>query len=444
MKLAVQRSTLQGRVAIPGSKSHTIRMVALAALAPGESEIAAPLVSADTLSAASTYTALGAPVDTSATTATATSAASDTTAATATTARWSVAGAAGRFTAPSNVLDVGNSGTTLRFALASAALLPAGAAVFTGDDQIRSRPNGPLLKSLNDLGAKAVSTRGTDRPPIVVQGRLAGGRTSMEVISSQYLSALLLAVPLADGDTEIEVTRLNERPYVEMTLQYLDSHGIEYQNHNWQRFTIPGRQAYQPFSARVPGDWSSATFFLVAGAILPGELELTGLDPADTQGDKAVVEMLRAMGAQIEMQQGLIRIRPGRLTGDELDLNATPDALPALAVAACFAQGETRLVNVPQARFKETDRIAVMAQELTKFGADVSELEDGLVIRGGKALHSAAVSGHDDHRVVMALSLAGMAIDGRTEIDTAQAVRITFPQYVDLMRSVGARCDMIP
>ncbi len=422
MKLSVTQSSLHGRLAIPASKSHTIRAVVLAGLAEGDSEIIAPLDSADTRSAADCYRAMGARIEYGPT--------------------WRIRGTGGNLQAPEKAIDVGNSGTTLRFAMGSAALLAKGAAQLTGDAQIRSRPVGPLLRSLNDLGAKCTSTLGNDKAPVIIEGRLRGGRTAIEAVTSQYLSSLLINTPLADGDSEIEVTRLNERPYVEITLRWLDEQGISYERQGMERFRIKGGQAYRSFRKRVPADFSSATFFLCAGAILDADITLTGLDFSDAQGDKAVVEILQRMGADIEVADDEVRVRPGRLRGSQIDLNATPDALPALAVVGCFAEGQTRLFNVPQARLKETDRIAVMAQELTKMGAEIEELPDGLAIRPAK-LHSAELTGRDDHRVVMALSLAGMAVAGQTTIDTAEAVRITFPQYVRLMRHLGAKIETV-
>jgi len=202
MKLRASPSRLSGRVAIPGSKSHTIRAVAIASLAEGDSTIRAPLDSWDTRSAVACYRALGAHVDTSEPTC------------------WKVTGVAGKPRAPENVIDVGNSGLTLRTALGSAALLPAddGYAVFTGDAQIRRRPVGPLLACLRDLGAFAVSTCGNECVPAVVGGHLSGGTTSIAAVTSQYLSSLLLNAPLADGQTEIIVTQLNEQPFIQMTL----------------------------------------------------------------------------------------------------------------------------------------------------------------------------------------------------------------------------------
>ena len=193
--------------------------------------------------------------------------------------------------------------------------------------------------------------------------------------------------------------------------------------------------------APVPADFSSATFFLVAAAITGSELTLCGLDYLDTQGDKEVVNILKTMGAEVETGERYIRIRGGVLKGGEFDLNAMPDSLPALSVAGCFAEGETRLVNVPQARVKETDRIAVMCRELKKLGADIVERPDGLIIRKSR-LRGCAVHGHCDHRVVMALAVAGLAASGETVVSTAESASVTFPNFVDLMKKLGAEISV--
>jgi len=406
---------------MPGSKSHTIRAVAIASLAQGRSRIRAPLDSLDARSAVRAYRAFGATIDTS------------------DSRLWTIDGVGGEPRVPEDVIDVGNSGTSLRIAIGSAALLAAGVgeAVFTGDHQIRRRPVGPLLDCLLDLGAHGVSARRNGCVPAVVGGRLSGGHTAIDATNSQYLTSLLLNCPLGGGTTEIRVTKLGERPYVEMTLDWLDRQGIRYDNDNFERFVIPGSQTFRAFDRAVPADWSSATFFLVAGAMCDADITLTGLDVHDTQGDRAVVDYLRAMGARIDVTGDAVTVRRGDLRGVEIDLNATPDALPALAVAACFANGTTRLVNVEEARRKETDRIRVMATELRKLGGKVEELSDGLMIHGG-ALRGGDVSGHDDHRVVMALSLAGLAGTAPVTVDSAESAAVTFPNFVALMQSLGA------
>lgn len=423
MRLVCLQSRLSGAVDIPGSKSHTIRAVAVASLADGESRIESPLTSADTLAAVDAYRALGAEIDATR------------------PDLWVVHGFAGRPKAPADVIDVRNSGTTLRIATGSAALVSKGLAVFTGDHQIRRRPIGPLAQSLNDLGASVTSTLGNGCAPLVVGGRLRGGRTSIEAVSSQYLTSLLMACPLADGDSDIDVPLLNEAPYVEMTLDWLKHSGIRVERDELKWFRVPGGQQYRPFSRRVAADFSSATFFLAAGVLGDNDVLVRGLDMNDPQGDKAVIDYLRRMGARIDIQPDGIRVRPGELKGCEIDLNATPDALPMMAVVGCFALGKTSLVNVPQARLKETDRIAVMAAELSKMGAVIRERPDGLEIERSR-LRGTEVDGHHDHRVVMALAVAGSAVEGRTIIQTAEAMEVTFPTFVDCMSQLGGRLSL--
>jgi 3-phosphoshikimate 1-carboxyvinyltransferase len=227
-----------------------------------------------------------------------------------------------------------------------------------------------------------------------------------------------------------------------MTLQWLDAQQIRYGRDGYRSFRIYGRQAFGAFERQIPADWSSATFPICAAAVTDSDVVIRGVDARDVQGDKAVAAYLSAMGADMTECTDGLRVRGARLRGAALDLNATPDALPALAVVACCAQGATRIYNVAQARVKETDRIRVMAAELKKMGARIEELPDGLAIHQS-ALAGAAVQGHRDHRVVMALSIAGLAAEGTTTVDTAEAVAVTYPQYVSSMQALGARLRTI-
>ncbi len=425
MKLIVIKSRLKGTVAIPGSKSHTIRAVAIASLAGGQSLIHAPLDSSDTQAAVACYRALGAVIDAS------------------NPKLWKVTGTNGKITPPREIIDVGNSGTTLRIAIGSAALAPSGqTTTFTGDEQIQTRPVEPLIDSLNDLGAKCVSLKNNGKVPVEIAGKLAGGTTEIAAYTSQYLSSLLLCVPLASEDTQIDVTMLNEPGYVQMTLDWLDKQQIEYENQQMRQFRIRGNQSYRAFEDAVAADFSSATFFLCAAALIADEVTLLGLDFTDSQPDKAVVDYLKAMGADIRIEPDSVTVKASPLKGTEIDMNKTPDALPAMAVTAAFAEGTTRLLNVAQARSKETDRIKCMAEELKKMDVDVEELPDGLIIRGGKP-RPAELHGWADHRIVMALSLAGLCMDDECTIETAEAISVTFPDYVELMRSIGANMKVV-
>ena len=418
MKIISEKSCLRGEVLVPASKSHTIRAVTLAGLARGTSTIRNPLVSADSMAnvkAASLFGATCRLLDS-----------------------WEIEGVGGHPRIPDNVVDVSNSGTTLYFSMASAALAK-GMTVLTGDEQIVRRPVQPLLDGLKDLGAKACSTRGNGLPPVVVRGPMRGGRARLQGMISQYVSSLLIHCPLIEKDTRLEIEGVRETPYIRMTLEWLDRHDIRYEaSGDLTRFMIYGGQHYKGLDVRIPGDFSSATFFLVAGAIGDGDITLLGLEMDDVQGDKQVVDYLEAMGAKITLEKDGIRVRGGQLKGLELDLAQTPDALPAMAVAGCFARGKTTIRNVANARLKETDRIAVMAKELSRLGARVEERPDGLVVHESR-LRGCPVKGCGDHRVVMSLAVAGTAIPGITEIDSGEAIQVTVPNFVELMRGVGAR-----
>lgn len=273
--------------------------------------------------------------------------------------------------------------------------------------------------------------------PLPSGARSGGGATRVNGISSQFLTALLIASPLAPGDTEIFADNLNERPYVEITLDWLRRLGIRFEQKELDWFRVFGGQHYPAFERYLPADFSSATFPLCAAAITGSEILIRGLDFDDHQGDKAVFDYLERMGAQMKTTPEGIWVKAATLKGIDIDMNNTPDALPAMAVTACFAEGTTRLLNVPQARLKECDRIAAATTELKKMGAQVEELADGMIIHHSR-LKGTEVHGYDDHRMVMALAIAGLAAEGETVVDTAESASVTYPTFVEDMRTLGA------
>ncbi len=426
MNLRISRSArVDGTVVIPGSKSHTIRALFIASLADGESIIRAPLRSKDAASALSACRAFGAEITDEAD-------------------RFRVRGFGGKPNVPDDVVDVGNSGTTMNFSIGTAALA-RGISVLTGDEQIRRRPVDPLIHALNELGIDARSTKDNGKPPVVIDGARREGssrRCEVDANVSQYLSSLLIHAPLFEADTDIDVIRLSEAPYVEMTLWWLDKLGIRYENDSFEHFHIYGNQRYHPFDITIPGDFSSATFFAVLAAASCSKISMKNLDMTDVQGDKEVLRMLERMGARVSVEKDGVSVAGGTFTGMEIDLNSTPDAICAMAVAGCFAEGETRIVNVPQARLKETDRISVMTKELAKMGADIEELDDGLIVRHSR-LKGAELNGHGDHRVVMSLAVAGMLAEGVTTISGAEAAGVTFPEFVGLARDCGGKIETV-
>jgi 3-phosphoshikimate 1-carboxyvinyltransferase len=346
-------------------------------------------------------------------------------------------GIGGDFSLGTDHIDMGNSGTGLNL-FCSAAALGVRSRRFDGDASLRARPVKPLLNALEQLGASVTFENANQDVPFTIRGPLRGGRVSVDGISSQFVSSLLFACPLIPEDTHITVHDLHEQPYVEITLWWLMNQGIDVEySKELTIYKIRGSQSYKPFDMTIPADFSSAAFPAVAAAIGGVDIELRGLDFSDPQGDKAIFGHLETMGAKVVRSGASVTVSGGNLKGAIIDLNATPDALPALSIAAAAAEGETVFTNVEQARIKETDRIAVMAAELGKMGIEVREFPDGMVVRGGK-LRGARVNGHHDHRVVMALAVAGMNAEGETEIETAESAAITYPTFVEDFLRIGA------
>jgi 3-phosphoshikimate 1-carboxyvinyltransferase len=368
--------------------------------------------------------------------------------------RWTVRGAAGtekKQNAQETLrCNVGNSGTTLFLALAAAALKSEPVAV-DGDEQMRRRSAAPLLEALVGLGVSMDSAL-SGCVPITVRGPWKGGRVKLPCPTSQYLTAMLLAAPMAPPGiiTEIDVPLLNERPYIEMTLSYLDSQGIPYEaSPDFSYFKIPGGSAWLPLSGTIPGDFSSAAFPAAAAVISGGSVGLLGLDPNDTQGDKAFFIHLEKMGCRVEWERKPDGLQSeewrlnvscsGHLVGGEFDLNGTPDLLPVMATIAGFAQGDTALVNVASARIKETDRIAAMAEGLGRLGVRTTERPDGLVIHGEGFIRGRTnpvnliADGFGDHRIVMALSCAALGCSSPLEISGTERVDESYPGFLEMI-----------
>lgn len=423
MNVHVKPGFLKGSLQVPGSKSHTIRSVLLATLAGGRTCIENPLASGDGLSALAASRAFGAIVKEE-------------------EIRWVVQGRGGILQVPSNVLDTGNSGTTTCL-FTSVASLVDGYTVITGDEQIRRRPILPLVDALNALGATAFLTRGGQGcPPVVVKGVLQGGTVTIEGKNSQYVSSLLLSAPLAKRTTVIQVANALEKPYVQLTLDWMKRLGIEVANPaDYTQFVVEGGQQYQSGDFTIPSDWSAVAFPLVAAAITRSDLVLTGLDFSDSQGDKRVVDILARFGANVYRQnESELHIVGGeRLKGGlTIDLSDIPDALPALSVLATQAEGRTVFVNLEHVRQKETDRVAEMTAKLNSLGCSLHIERDSLVVDGPTPIQGGIVSSSDDHRIAMALVAAGLASEGEVVITDAQCADVSFPGFFSKFAACGA------
>ena len=418
MKIKVAKSTIQGKISVPGSKSHTIRALAIATVADGTSYIRQPLISEDTIAGMEASKALGAKIIKK-------------------DRYWKITGTNGKAIKNANLINMQNSGTSLRI-FTSIAALGNFSVTFDGDSSLRSRPMSQLTSALRELGARISDTKGAC--PLTVKGPIQGGKTIVEGTSSQFLTSLLIALPLAEKESYIKVVNLNEVPYVEMTIDWLCREGIELEYpEDMSFFKVKGNQSYPAFDITIPADFSTAAFPLVAAAITNSNLDILHLDFQDYQGDKEVFNYMQKMGTIIQKNNISTSIKSSNkpLTGNVFDLNATPDALPIMSVAAAFASGKTELINCPQARIKETDRIKCMTCELRKMGANIEELEDGMIITGSK-LHGAEVESYGDHRIAMALTVAGMAAEGETIINGIEAAAVTYPNFIEDFKKLGA------
>ena len=445
-----QGNKIKGIVKAPPSKSYTHRALLVACLAEGESHLRDPLYSADTMATLEACKALGCNIEIQDNLCT-------------------VNGTAGDLKIPEDILDLKNSGTTLRFLTTMASLTP-GCTVLTGDASLRGRPMKDLLDSLNKLGVKAYSTRNNGLAPMVIKNGFCGGKTEIKGdVSSQYISSILLSAPYAQNPVDLSVVGdFKSRPYVEMTLDIMEKFGVNCQQKPENQFHID-KQSYHSKDYTIEGDYSSASYLLSAAAILDGEITVKNLFRDSKQGDKIILDILKEMGAEIIVKEDQVTVKgtvdsnlrdvvpnkgnntplnkftkSGNVTSDlqgiHVNLENSPDLLPTVAALAAVAHGTSHITGVEHARFKETDRVHTMALELTKLGVNVTEERDGLIIQGGA--HGGVVESHDDHRLVMALTLVGL-LTGGLRIKGASAHKVSFPNFPQVMVGLGCPIKII-
>lgn len=349
-------------------------------------------------------------------------------------------GTGGLLAQPEEVIDVGNSGQVLRF-IGALAALTGHHTVLTGDASVRARrPVVPLLEGLTQLGAHATAMREAGHAPIAVRGPITPGHVVIDGADSQPVSALLIATSFLPGPSEIEAKNPGEIPWVGLTLHWLERFGIVVENANFTHYKVPGGAKIPPFEFTVPGDFTSAAYSLVAALITGSELTLQGLDYADPQGDKHLIDILREMGGDITMDTvgRSVTVRPSKLEGRAIDVNGVIDALPILAVAACFAEGETELTGAAIARLKESDRIHAIATELKKMGARIEERTDGLHIQKSP-LVGAELFSHQDHRIALSLAVAALGATGTSTIEETECIAKSYPTFGEHLKVMGAQ-----
>jgi 3-phosphoshikimate 1-carboxyvinyltransferase len=412
---------LIGQVCAPPSKSYTQRMLIAAALAKGASKISDPLVSEDTEATLRAVEAIGARIKKS-------------------NNCWIIEGAR-TIENTKNPIDVGESGATLRFMIPITALA-AGPSTLVFRGSLERRPVEPLLESLRQLGAKAYSGKLDDADAVFVEGGgIGGGKTTIPGnVSSQFVSGLMFACPLAKKDTEVTlISPLESEDYVKMTEIVLSKHAIVvdiYEN----RLFISAKQAYKPADDKVPGDFSSTAFLLAAAAITTSRVQVNNLDYGSVQGDKAILGILKQMGVNGKVCPCSVEIEGegNGLGAVDVDARNIPDLVPAITALACYAKSNSHIFGAHRLRLKESDRLNSLSCELTKMGAQIIINHDGLTVRGGSRLRGALIDPHNDHRIAMACAVAALGAEGETTIQNAECVRKSYPQFFTHLRELGA------
>lgn len=442
MKAVAKKSVLSGHITVPGSKSHTIRALILAAMADGTSHISNPLPSNDCLSTAAAVRKVGAEVDFG-----------DNQGGSAV---WTVKGAGAKLHLPEDAIDVGNSGSLMYFLCPVLSTLP-GECTFTGDESICRRPVNHLIDALCQFGAKGKSLNsetGATTPPFSFCGPIDVNKTLVtEGALSQYISGFMMAASRLKGTLNMELTNPKETPYLTMTKLWLESVGVPVSiSSDFKHISVTGPVPFKAFDRAVPSDWEGVAFPLVAALISGSEIVIDNVDGSGSQGDDKIVEVLQSVGADIkwnkDSEQLVVRggkkmSSAGLPDGDlVVEMSAFPDAICALAVAACFIEGKTVFTDIDICRKKETDRIKAMTTELSKLGAKIVDEGDRLVVYGdgGQSLHGGEVESYKDHRIVMSLACMGLGLtEGETIIvNDAEWCSVTFPRFFEVMNDIGA------
>jgi 3-phosphoshikimate 1-carboxyvinyltransferase len=418
MKVSISRSEVKGQVTAPPSKSYTIRSVVCSLLAHGESTIVHPLFSDDTLAALDVSQKIGAVIERQ-------------------QDKWLIQG--GNFNNGRQELFCGDSAATLRFMTAICSVIP-GKWILTAGHSLSRRPIKPLVEALNQLGIDCSSQE--EFPPVnVIGGEVRGGTVRLPGdISSQYISALMLMAPLTSQGLTIELTTPPESvPYIMMTRDCMRKYGIKVNISQNIRKIVVAKQAYTPIRFVVEGDWSSASYFLALGA-MAGEVGIKNLNMRSLQADRKILELMKKMGAVIRYDKDILSVSRSKLNAVNADLSDCIDLLPTVAVLAAAAKGTSRLSGIRRGRIKESDRVAAVTEGLRNTGIKVQEDEDLLTITGSIP-KGTIIDSRDDHRIAMAFSLLG-SITGDTEITRAECVSKTFPDYWDILKSIGVKVEI--
>lgn len=417
MSVKIKPSPLNGAVKAPPSKSVTHRYLVISALAEGESMLRDPLVCVDTLATVNGLRRLGVLIDEC-------------------ECGWRVKG--GGLYAPDDVIDCNESGTTLRLLTGASSLLQE-AVTLSGAPSLLRRPNKPLLDALNQLGAQTSSVDGY--PPVTVMGRIHGGRAEIRGdVSSQFISAILLAAPYAVEGVELTVTGgLESCPYVELTMDTMTRAGVKpIHSDNMDRINVPLGE-YSPINRRVEGDWSSAAYMLAMG-VIAGKIHVDNLDLYSKQADKKILYILNEMGAYTKIKGNRVTVEKSRLKGVEVDLSDSPDLFPVVACLCSVAEGTSMLTGLRRLKYKESDRLKATVEGLKKMGVAVKGDASILSIKG-VIPHGAVINPHNDHRIAMSFAVLAQATRGETTIMNPECVTKSYPGFWRELEKIGGRIN---
>ena len=421
MSCEIEKTSIYGKIICPPNKSYTHRALLLASLADGKSIIKNILYSSDTRATIKICKSLGAQIQEAGKNIT-------------------VKGIK-EFKEHNALIDAENSGTTIRIGAAIASL-SEGKTVLSGDESLRQRPMQPLLDALESIGAKCSSKDG--KPPITVKGKVSGGEVSIPGnISSQFVSALMIIAPRTEKGIVLNIEGdLVSKPYLDATITSMKKFNanvettIPYKKYN----VLP--QKYKPTTLTIPSDFSSLALLLSAAVLLGDNLTIEMTMGDLPQGDEKIIDVLEILGVVVTLSKNTITVKsPEQLEGGKFDLNDTPDLLPPLAILALKTSKPIEIYNVKHARYKETDRIAILARELSKLGLKVKEKEDGLILGPTTKLKSAHLNSENDHRLFMAFCIAGMYV-GDCTVSNPESVSISYPNFISDMNKVGGKIKL--
>ena len=417
MKCKIDKARLSGNIVCPPNKSYTHRAIFLASLAKGKSQIRNVLFSRDTIATINACKTFGAIIKENGANLTIES--------------------SGDLRLQSNEIDASNSGTTIRISAAIASLSDT-KTTLTGDSSLRKRPMQPLLDALKDLGAECTSTDG--KPPITVKGKIHGGEVTISgSVSSQFISALMIASPKTENGIKLKIEgNLVSKPYLDATVATMKKFGAIVDTiEPYKKYNI-SKQQYKPTEFTVPSDFSSMALLLAASVLIGDTMTISASVSDLPQGDREMITHLEKLGVKVNLDHKITVKTPTSLDGGRFDLSNTPDLLPALAILALKTSKPIEIYNVKHARFKETDRIAILAHELAKIGIKVQEKEDDLILGAPDVTKGAELDSSDDHRLFIAFCIAGMFV-GNCTVSDPQSVDVSYPTFIQDMNKIGAK-----